>query len=88
MVHVELCLQQVMKPENMEYIQQCLYLRQKKLCPQLIVVASDHDRYKSVSMQVYEIFCDFTDKIEPLSIDEAFLDVTDNINNMPLKRLH
>ena len=59
----------------------------KKLCPQLIVVASDHDRYKSVSMQVYEIFCDFTDKIEPLSIDEAFLDVTDNINNMPAEEI-
>lgn len=38
-------------------------------------------------MQVYEIFCDFTDKIEPLSIDEAFLDVTDNVNNMPAEEI-
>ena len=50
----------------------------KRLCPQLIVVSSDHDRYKAVSMQVHEIFVRYTDIIEPLSIDEAFLDVTDS----------
>ncbi len=48
----------------------------KKLCPQLIVVSSNHSRYKSVSMQIYDIFSNYTDIIEPLSIDEAFLDVT------------
>lgn len=50
----------------------------KRLCPQLIIVSSDHSRYKEVSMQVHEIFERFTDIIEPLSIDEAFLDVTAN----------
>ncbi len=50
----------------------------KKLCPQLLVVASNHSRYKAVSMLVYDIFSTYTDKIEPLSIDEAFLDVTDS----------
>ena len=48
----------------------------KMLCPQLTVVSSDHARYKEVSMQVGGIFRRYTDVIEPLSIDEAFLDVT------------
>ena len=48
----------------------------KQLCPQLTVVSSDHTRYKEVSMQVGGIFRRYTDVIEPLSIDEAFLDVT------------
>lgn len=48
----------------------------KRLCPQLIVVSSDHRHYKEVSLQVHEIFMRYTDTIEPLSIDEAFLDVT------------
>lgn len=59
----------------------------KKLCPQLTIVASNHDRYKYVSMQVYEIFCDFTDKIEPLSIDEAYLDVTDQIGKISAEEI-
>lgn len=50
----------------------------KRLCPQLIVVPSDHRHYKEVSLQVHEIFSRYTDIIEPLSIDEAFLDVTCN----------
>lgn len=50
----------------------------KCLCPQLIIVPSDHRHYREISMQVHEIFSLFTDRIEPLSIDEAFLDVTDN----------
>lgn len=49
----------------------------KMLCPQLTVVSSDHDYYKKVSLQVREIFERYTEQIEPLSIDEAFLDVTE-----------
>ena len=49
----------------------------KMLCPQLTVVSSDHDYYKNVSLQVREIFERYTEQIEPLSIDEAFLDVTE-----------
>lgn len=49
----------------------------KKLCPQLIIVHTDHEYYRYVSAQVHEIFVRYTDVIEPLSIDEAFLDVTD-----------
>lgn len=49
-----------------------------RLCPQGIFVHGRHDYYRQVSEQVREIFRRFTDKIEPLSIDEAFLDVTEN----------
>ena len=42
------------------------------------------DVYKSVSRQIHEIFHDYTDIIEPLSLDEAFLDVTDNKQGISL----
>lgn len=50
----------------------------KRLCPQLIFVPGRMDVYKSVSRQIHEIFHAYTDVIEPLSLDEAFLDVTEN----------
>ena len=49
-----------------------------ELCPQLIVVPGDHAKYKAVSDQIHEIFHEYTDIIEPISLDEAFLDVTEN----------
>ena len=52
--------------------------RALELCPQLIFVPGRMDRYKEVSEQVTEIFSRYTDIIEPISIDEAFLDVTQN----------
>ncbi len=55
-----------------------------KLCPELIFVPGRMDVYKSVSAQIHEIFHDYTDVIEPLSIDEAFLDVTENKKDMEL----
>ncbi|AZS21708.1 MULTISPECIES: DNA polymerase IV [unclassified Caulobacter] len=45
-------------------------------CPQLVFVPPRFEVYKSVSRQIHEIFADFTDLIEPLSLDEAYLDVT------------
>ena len=48
----------------------------KKLCPQLVIVQSNHEHYKNVSLEIHKIFAKYTDLIEPLSIDEAFLDVT------------
>lgn len=55
----------------------------KKLCPQLIFVAPRFAVYKEVSKQVRSIFHDYTDVIEPLSLDEAFLDVAHNKKNIP-----
>ena len=59
-------------------------VKAKQLCPELIFVNGRMDVYKSVSRQVHEIFSDYTDMIEPLSLDEAFLDVTHNKKNIPL----
>lgn len=59
-------------------------VKAKQLCPELIIVQGSHEKYKSVSEQVHSIFSDYTDIIEPLSIDEAFLDVTNNKKGMPL----
>ena len=56
----------------------------KRLCPQLIVVEPHFQKYKEVSAQVHGIFRDYTDLIEPLSLDEAFLDVTDNKRGISL----
>lgn len=50
----------------------------KRLCPQLIIVPHRGEVYREVSIQVREIFREYTDIIEPISLDEAFLDVTDN----------
>ena len=49
-----------------------------KLCPDLIFVRHRFDVYKEVSSQIREIFREYTDLVEPLSLDEAYLDVTTN----------
>ena len=56
----------------------------KRLCPQLIFIPGRMDVYKSVSRQIHEIFHEYTDVIEPISLDEAFLDVTENKLAIPL----
>lgn len=56
----------------------------KRLCPQLVFVSGRMNVYKDVSRQIHEIFHDYTDIIEPLSLDEAFLDVTENKQNIVL----
>ena len=56
----------------------------KRLCPQLIIVEPHFQRYKDVSAQLHEIFHEYTDLIEPISLDEAFLDVTENKKGMSL----
>ena len=53
-----------------------------RLCPKLVVVEPHFNRYKEVSRQVHEIFHEYTDLIEPLSLDEAYLDVTENKRGM------
>jgi len=49
-----------------------------KLCPHLIFVPHRFDAYREASNQIREVFAEYTDMIEPLSLDEAFLDVTEN----------
>lgn len=56
----------------------------KRLCPQLIIVEPHFQRYKEVSAQLHHIFHDYTDLIEPISLDEAFLDVTENKRGMKM----
>jgi len=56
----------------------------KRLCPNLIIVEPHFQKYKEVSGQIRQIFKDYTDLIEPLSLDEAFLDVTDNKRGITL----
>lgn len=58
--------------------------RALKLCPQLQVVPPDFARYKAASEQVFAIFRQVTPLVEPLSLDEAYLDVTENAWNEPL----
>jgi DNA polymerase-4 len=53
-------------------------VRAERLCPEAIFVAPDFTRYRAVSGSVREIFKRHTDLIEPLSLDEAYLDVTQN----------
>jgi DNA polymerase-4 len=54
----------------------------KKLCPELIFIKHNFERYSEISGMVHEIFREYTDLIEPLSIDEAFLDVTNDLQNI------
>ena len=56
----------------------------KHRCPGLIIVEPHFLKYKEVSAQIHAIFQDYTDLIEPLSLDEAFLDVTDNKRGIAL----
>ncbi len=53
--------------------------RAKLLCPGLIIVPPDMKKYKEESLKIREIFSRFTDILEPLSLDEAYLDVTGSI---------
>ncbi len=55
----------------------------KRNCPDLIFVRPRFDRYKEVSHQIREIFFEYTDLVEPLSLDEAYLDVTENKKGNP-----
>lgn len=55
----------------------------RKRCPQLIVIEPNFQKYREVSAQVQQIFCQYTAIIEPLSLDEAYLDVTENLQQIP-----
>ena len=55
----------------------------KRNCPELIFVKPRFERYREVSNQIREIFLEYTDLVEPLSLDEAYLDVTENKKGNP-----
>ncbi len=55
----------------------------KKLCPNLIFVKPRFERYKEISQKIRAIFYEYTDLVEPLSLDEAYLDVTENKKGNP-----
>jgi DNA polymerase-4 len=54
-----------------------------RLCPDAVFIRPRFDMYRAVSTQIREIFYEYTDLVEPLSLDEAFLDVTENYKGMP-----
>ena len=55
----------------------------KKNCPQLIFVKPRFDRYKELSEKIRAVFFEYTHLVEPLSLDEAYLDVTENKKGLP-----
>jgi DNA polymerase-4 len=55
----------------------------KKYCPEIIFVKPRFDRYKEISRKIQKIFHEYTDLVEPLSLDEAYLDVTQNKKGNP-----
>jgi DNA polymerase IV len=62
-------------------------VRAERLCPDAVFVAPDFSRYRAVSRQAREIFKRHTDLIEPLSLDEAYLDVTEHKTGLPTATL-
>jgi DNA polymerase IV len=50
----------------------------KKLCPQLIVMTPNFERYRSASLAIFDLFRQYTDWVEPVSIDEGYLDITES----------
>jgi DNA polymerase IV len=62
-------------------------VRAERLCPSAVFVPPDFTRYRAVSHEVREIFKRHTDLIEPLSLDEAYLDVTENKTGLPTATL-
>ncbi|NNH87087.1 DNA polymerase IV [Acinetobacter terrae] len=54
----------------------------KKRCPQVVVIEPNFEKYRAVSVQIHHIFQRYTPLIEPLSLDEAYLDVTNNLQNI------
>ena len=58
--------------------------RAVRLCPSLVIIRPDMQKYKAVSTQIFEIYREVTPLVEPLSLDEAYLDVTENSWSEPL----
>src|SRR5262245_11461023 len=58
--------------------------RAVRLCPSLVIVRPDFHKYRSISSQIFDIYKEVTPLVEPLSLDEAYLDVTENSWGEPL----
>ena len=71
-----LYLPRVMKRENMVVHSAMASATALKLCPDLLLIPGRMNAYREASKQMREIFAEYTDLIEPLSLDEAFLDVS------------
>src|SRR5436309_5789371 len=61
--------------------------RAVRLCPDLVIVRPDFQRYRAASQAVFALFRSVTPLVEPLSLDEAYLDVTENSWQEPLGRV-
>jgi len=55
----------------------------RKLCPHVVIIEPDFEKYRAISAQIHQVFQGYTPLIEPLSLDEAYLDVTENLKNIP-----
>jgi DNA polymerase-4 len=53
-----------------------------ELCPQAVFISGNYEKYRSISKQIHEIFHRYTDLVEGVALDEAYLDVTENKKNM------
>lgn len=62
-------------------------MRAMRLCPDLVFVKPRFDVYRAVSQQVRAIFADYTPLVEPLSLDEAYLDLTDHLDGRTATRI-
>ncbi|KAJ3603842.1 hypothetical protein NHX12_028583 [Muraenolepis orangiensis] len=51
----------------------------KKLCPNLVIVPTNFDKYRAVSTEIREIFAEYDPHVQPMSLDEAYLDFTDHL---------
>ena len=56
--------------------------RAKQLCPHAVYIAPNFDKYRAISHKIHTIFAQYTELVEPLSLDEAYLDVTNNLKNL------
>jgi hypothetical protein len=72
-----------MKRGRSELGRLCPRFALERLCPDAIFIPPDFPRYRAVSQSVREILPRHTELIEPLSLDEAYLDITENKTNLP-----
>ncbi len=54
----------------------------RKLCPHVVIIEPNFEKYRAISAQIHSIFQQYTTLIEPLSLDEAYLDVTENLKQI------